>query len=32
MGTVLIGATVLVSMNLVVDLLYTVLDPRVRLG
>jgi peptide/nickel transport system permease protein len=31
MGTVLVGSTVLVSMNLVVDLLYTVLDPRVRL-
>jgi peptide/nickel transport system permease protein len=31
MGTVLVGATVLVAMNLVVDLLYTVLDPRVRL-
>jgi peptide/nickel transport system permease protein len=32
MGGVLLGAVVLVSMNLVVDLLYTVLDPRVRLG
>lgn len=32
MGGVLVGATVLVVMNLVVDLLYTVLDPRVRLG
>ena len=32
MGTVLVGAVVLVSMNLIVDLLYTVLDPRVRLG
>jgi len=32
MGTVLVGAVVLVSMNLLVDLLYTVLDPRVRLG
>jgi len=32
MGTTLVAAVVLVSMNLVVDLLYTVLDPRVRLG
>ena len=32
MGGVLIGATVLVLMNLLVDILYTVLDPRVRLG
>jgi|SRR6266487_1524647 len=32
MGGVLIGAVVLVGMNLIVDLLYTVLDPRVRLG
>lgn len=32
MGGVLIGATVLVFLNLVVDILYTVLDPRVRLG
>lgn len=32
MGTVLVGATVLVIMNLLVDILYTVLDPRVRLG
>jgi peptide/nickel transport system permease protein len=31
MGTVLVGASVLVAMNLIVDLLYTVLDPRVRL-
>jgi peptide/nickel transport system permease protein len=31
MGGVLLGAVVLVAMNLVVDLLYTVLDPRVRL-
>jgi peptide/nickel transport system permease protein len=32
MGSALVGATVLVIMNLLVDLLYTVLDPRVRLG
>ncbi|MFC7547849.1 ABC transporter permease [Plantactinospora sp. GCM10030261] len=32
MGTVLVGATVLVVMNLVVDILYTFLDPRVRLS
>jgi peptide/nickel transport system permease protein len=32
MGGVVVGATVLVTMNLVVDILYTVLDPRVRLG
>jgi peptide/nickel transport system permease protein len=32
MGGVVVGATVLVIMNLVVDILYTVLDPRVRLG
>lgn len=32
MGGVLVGATVLVLMNLLVDLLYTMLDPRVRLG
>jgi peptide/nickel transport system permease protein len=32
MGGVLIGATVLVVMNLVVDIAYTFLDPRVRLG
>jgi peptide/nickel transport system permease protein len=32
MGGVIVGATVLVVMNLVVDILYTVLDPRVRLG
>ena len=31
MGVVLFGATMLVVMNLVVDLLYTVLDPRIRL-
>jgi peptide/nickel transport system permease protein len=32
MGGVLVGAVVLVAMNLAVDLLYTVLDPRVRLA
>jgi len=32
MGGVVVGATVLVVMNLVVDILYTFLDPRVRLG
>lgn len=32
MGGVIVGAVVLVTMNLVVDILYTVLDPRVRLG
>jgi peptide/nickel transport system permease protein len=32
MGGVIVGATILVTMNLVVDILYTVLDPRVRLG
>jgi peptide/nickel transport system permease protein len=32
MGSVLVGAIVLVTLNLLVDLLYTVLDPRVRLG
>jgi len=32
MGGVIVGATVLVVMNLAVDILYTVLDPRVRLG
>jgi peptide/nickel transport system permease protein len=31
MGGALVGAVVLVTLNLVVDLLYTVLDPRVRL-
>ena len=30
MGGVLVGAIVLVTLNLAVDLLYTVLDPRVR--
>ncbi len=32
MGAVLVGAVVLVVMNLVVDIVYTILDPRVRLG
>jgi len=32
MGGVLIGSAVLVVMNLVVDIVYTFLDPRVRLG
>ena len=32
MGGVLVGSVVLVLMNLLVDLLYTVLDPRVRLS
>jgi len=32
MGGVLLGAVVLVAMNLIVDVLYTVLDPRVKLG
>ncbi|NUR24960.1 MAG: ABC transporter permease [Catenulispora sp.] len=32
MGGVLVGVVVLVVMNLLVDLLYTVLDPRVRLA
>jgi peptide/nickel transport system permease protein len=32
MGCVLVGAVVLVVMNLAVDILYTFLDPRVRLG
>jgi peptide/nickel transport system permease protein len=32
LGTVLIGSVVLVLMNLVVDIAYTFLDPRVRLG
>jgi peptide/nickel transport system permease protein len=32
MASVLIGAVILVVMNLIVDLLYTVLDPRVRLS
>ncbi len=32
MGTVIVGAVVLVIMNFVVDILYSVLDPRVRLA
>jgi peptide/nickel transport system permease protein len=32
LGGVLVGSTVLVVMNLVVDIAYTFLDPRVRLG
>ena len=32
MGTVLVGSVVLVVMNLLVDIVYTILDPRVRLG
>ncbi|MDT4994730.1 MAG: peptide/nickel transport system permease protein [Actinoplanes sp.] len=32
MGGVLLGSVVLVVMNLVVDIVYTFLDPRVRLG
>jgi peptide/nickel transport system permease protein len=32
MGGVLVGAVVLVVMNLLVDILYTFLDPRVRLS
>ncbi|MET0426756.1 MAG: ABC transporter permease [Actinoplanes sp.] len=32
MGGVIFGAVILVLMNLLVDILYTVLDPRVRLG
>jgi peptide/nickel transport system permease protein len=32
MGGVLLGSVVLVMMNLVVDIAYTFLDPRVRLG
>jgi peptide/nickel transport system permease protein len=31
MGTVLLGAIAVVSLNLLVDLLYAVLDPRIRL-
>jgi len=30
MGTVIIVATLVLVFNLIVDLLYTVLDPRVR--
>ena len=32
MGTVLVSATAVVVVNLLVDLLYVALDPRVRLG
>jgi peptide/nickel transport system permease protein len=32
LGGVIVGSAVLVLMNLLVDVLYTVLDPRVRLG
>ena len=32
MGTVLIGATVVVIMNLIVDIAYSFIDPRVRLS
>jgi peptide/nickel transport system permease protein len=32
MGAALVGAIVLVIMNLLVDILYTFLDPRVRLA
>jgi peptide/nickel transport system permease protein len=32
LGGVLVGAVVLVLMNLIVDIAYTLLDPRVRLG
>jgi len=32
MGFTLIAAIVMVTANLIVDLLYSVLDPRVRLG
>jgi peptide/nickel transport system permease protein len=32
MGSVLVGSVILVTMNLLVDILYTILDPRVRLG
>jgi peptide/nickel transport system permease protein len=32
MGAALVGAVVLVVMNLLIDILYTFLDPRVRLG
>lgn len=32
LGSVLVGSVVLVLMNLVVDIMYTILDPRVRLG
>jgi peptide/nickel transport system permease protein len=32
LGGVLVGAVVLVLMNLIVDIAYTILDPRARLG
>jgi peptide/nickel transport system permease protein len=32
LASVIVGAVVLVVMNLVVDIIYTILDPRVRLG
>jgi len=32
MGFTLLAAIVMVTANLIVDLLYSVLDPRVRLG
>jgi peptide/nickel transport system permease protein len=32
LGSVIVGAVVLVAMNLIVDIIYTFLDPRVRLG
>jgi peptide/nickel transport system permease protein len=32
MATVLIAAVFIVTMNIVVDILYTVIDPRVRLS
>jgi peptide/nickel transport system permease protein len=32
MGSVLYAAIILVSLNLIVDIVYSVLDPRVRLG
>ena len=32
MGTVIVGAVVLVTMNLLVDIVYSFLDPRVRLS
>ncbi|MDE0348695.1 MAG: ABC transporter permease subunit, partial [Gammaproteobacteria bacterium] len=32
MGTVVVYATAILAFNLAVDLLYTRLDPRIRLG
>jgi ABC-type dipeptide/oligopeptide/nickel transport system permease component len=32
MGVVIFSAILLVAFNLVVDIIYSVLDPRVRLG